>query len=464
MKRATYLYNICVALCVLAVCAASWSCGDDEAPAVKEEPETLFDEDYWGTSQDTIVTGPALDVTYYSATLQGRMLLTPSKLAQFSAWGVVLATHDDPLPEEDERTVYSKRKTQLFTVDVGGLDMGTRYYYRAFLREGKGGRMQLGRVFYFTTQDCKTRTLPATDVTSFQATLHASTGLKLNDARFKGSFGFLYTARQTDRPSLEVDPMVQGVVAEQDSAGNFVGRLDDLTPGQTYIFQAYVEIDGNYYFSDNVERLSTAVLEVSDSKQPVDMGGSVGWASMNVGASQPQDPGGYYAWGDPTGLITTVTRSDLPTDYYSICESEYDIARVVSGGSWRMPTFEEAQELIDNCRWNWTTWQGTQGFIVHSDETGNNIFLPAQGYMSVSGPYGTTPTRKEMGRDQAHPCAVFWTGSLVQEMQDYAYYIYIGPERNPRKPQVNVRTITQYTGIQLYYCCSVRAVHPKLKK
>ena len=34
---------------------------------------------------------------------------------------------------------------------------------------------------------------------------------------------------------------------------------------------------------------------------------------------------------------------------------QYDAATVNWGGSWRMPTRAEQQELIDDCTWIWTT-------------------------------------------------------------------------------------------------------------
>lgn len=33
----------------------------------------------------------------------------------------------------------------------------------------------------------------------------------------------------------------------------------------------------------------------------VDLGLSVKWATCNIGSSKPEDVGGFYGWGDPTG-------------------------------------------------------------------------------------------------------------------------------------------------------------------
>ena len=41
-----------------------------------------------------------------------------------------------------------------------------------------------------------------------------------------------------------------------------------------------------------------AVAEGSNGHDYVDLGLSVKWATMNLGAAKISDPGGYYAWGE----------------------------------------------------------------------------------------------------------------------------------------------------------------------
>lgn len=69
--------------------------------------------------------------------------------------------------------------------------------------------------------------------------------------------------------------------------------------------------------------------EVADA---VDLGLSVKWASHNLGASSPEEDGGLYGWGDPTG-----NRIDkyVPAAIYdkNISGTKYDIARVHWGGN-----------------------------------------------------------------------------------------------------------------------------------
>ena len=119
----------------------------------------------------------------------------------------------------------------------------------------------------------------------------------------------------------------------------------------------------------------------------VDLGLSVKWADHNVGATKPEDYGGLYGWGDPTGLKTTSTDSEYPSSekYASICSTDFDIAHIQWKGNWRLPTMSELDELHANCTFKWTTRNGIYGMLVTSNKagyTGNSIFLPAAGYRS----------------------------------------------------------------------------------
>ena len=126
---------------------------------------------------------------------------------------------------------------------------------------------------------------------------------------------------------------------------------------------------------------------ISTSKK-VDLGLSVYWAGWNVGASSPEDYGDYYAWGE------TTTKSIYTSDSYqyhngsrcinigsNISGTQYDVARAQWGGSWRLPTKAEMQDLKDRCTWIWTTYKGVPGYKV-TGPNGNSIFLPAAGYRS----------------------------------------------------------------------------------
>ncbi|MBQ0061503.1 MAG: hypothetical protein KBT15_07010 [Bacteroidales bacterium] len=133
----------------------------------------------------------------------------------------------------------------------------------------------------------------------------------------------------------------------------------------------------------------------------VDLGLSVKWATCNVGADKPEDYGGYYAWGE----TTTKSRYDWDNcfDCLDDCgeswsvykiggktkiepNSGHDTARQNWGGSWRMPTIKELEELNSKCIWKWTSKGGHNGYVV-TGPNGKSIFLPAAGfrYSTLSG-------------------------------------------------------------------------------
>ncbi len=123
----------------------------------------------------------------------------------------------------------------------------------------------------------------------------------------------------------------------------------------------------------------------------VDLGLSVKWATCNVGASNPEDYGNYYAWGE-TSTKETYDEDNCPTYGLSISQlqsqgyidsegnltSQYDAARANWGGTWRLPTEAELEELNNKCTWKWTTQNGVNGYKV-TGPNGNSIFLPAAG-------------------------------------------------------------------------------------
>ena len=116
----------------------------------------------------------------------------------------------------------------------------------------------------------------------------------------------------------------------------------------------------------------------------VDMGLSVMWATCNVGADSPGDYGNYYAWGEtePKQRYDEDNCETYNKEIGDIGGTNRDVAHVKWGGSWRMPTEAEFEELLDedNCTWEWTTQDGHSGYKVTSKKTGNRIFLPAVGW------------------------------------------------------------------------------------
>ncbi len=122
------------------------------------------------------------------------------------------------------------------------------------------------------------------------------------------------------------------------------------------------------------------------------------WADRNIGALSAEDYGEYIQWGDSierdncdithyiytkaddTNGFTYLGTSENHWEVYSIAGTEYDAARYRWGGSWKMPSRAQVNELRDNCTWTWSARNGVFGYEV--SRNGKSIFLPAGGYKS----------------------------------------------------------------------------------
>lgn len=151
-----------------------------------------------------------------------------------------------------------------------------------------------------------------------------------------------------------------------------------------------------------------AFIRNSAGAIPVDLGLSVLWAPWNVGAKAPEEYGNYYAWGDTEvrrpkyegyNADTYMGPESLPAAGVSGSDT-YDVAVVKwTDGNWRMPTRDEALELVNRCSWTEEQRNGINGWTVKGPN-GNTIFLPKGGRCVDS--------RFEQVGEVAH----YWQGSV----------------------------------------------------
>jgi hypothetical protein len=198
------------------------------------------------------------------------------------------------------------------------------------------------------------------------------------------------------------------IASNSSGDGTFSLTLYGLLVNTTYYYCAYLMIDSTYYYGE-VKSFTTKDCEA------VDLGLSVKWASCNVGATKPEEYGGYYGWADPTGTKTSTNVDDYPSANppSEISGTEYDIARAKWGGNWRLPTQADVQELISSCTWTLTTQNGVNGYKV-TGTNGNSIFLPAAGYRDGTGLYGVGTYGS------------YWSGTLCGSIATNAYNLGFG--------------------------------------
>ena len=154
--------------------------------------------------------------------------------------------------------------------------------------------------------------------------------------------------------------------------------------------QMQVETTDGQTHAYNIEEIKDVPMTDKAVTKPgnaVDLGLSVMWASCNIGATQPEEFGECYAWGETEEKESYTHRTYEfydGTGYFknigsNISGTQYDVARAKLGGTWRMPTADELQELCDKCTWRWTSHNGVFGYLV-TGPSGNSIFLPPTGY------------------------------------------------------------------------------------
>lgn len=184
---------------------------------------------------------------------------------------------------------------------------------------------------------------------------------------------------------------------------------EHLSPNETYYVRAFATNTAGTSYGEEIMFTTT---DPYNGYEYVDLGLPSGtkWATHNVGATSPEDVGMYYAWGDAKVKIQ-YSASNCNTYGKNIGEisgnEEYDIATINWGGAWRMPTADEARELIDNCSFVWDAVNNVAGAVV-TGPNGNSIFLPAGGFVT------------EVSVDFADSEGAYWTSS--PDPTDYYNY------------------------------------------
>lgn len=172
------------------------------------------------------------------------------------------------------------------------------------------------------------------------------------------------------------------------------------------------------------------------SCKSVDLGLSVKWADRNVGAKSPQDYGDYFAWGETepkseyswatykfcNGDSHKLTKYNSDPDYadsgYGVVDNKIklvqsdDAAHEKIGGKWRMPTWDDVEELLENTDWSPTTVNGVKGFLITSLKNRKTIFLPSAG-----GIEGKTP--RYVGTN-----ALYWCSEKASDEQTQAVILF----------------------------------------
>ena len=273
--------------------------------------------------------------------------------------------------------------------NITGLEYNTTYYVRAYAANANGVA-GYGEEVSFTTLE---KLLPTV------ATVTEVTDITVNSAKCGGEVTFdgnvVVTSRgicwsKTQNPTIEDNKTTNG-----SGVGFYTSYMANLEPNTQYYVRAYATNEVGTSYGEEVSFTTLAAYSpatgTSNGYGYVDLGLSVKWATCNVGATSPEDYGNYYAWGEtstkerydedncPTyGLSYSQLQSQGYIDGEYNLTTQYDAATTNWGGNWRMPTYAEQNELLNNCTWIWITINGVNGYKVVGPN-GNSIFLPPAG-------------------------------------------------------------------------------------
>lgn len=167
--------------------------------------------------------------------------------------------------------------------------------------------------------------------------------------------------------------------------------LDNLKPNTKYFYCACADVIDNFHGSRNMQLGEVKSFTTSFNNIPgeaVDLGLSVKWANRNIGANQPEDAGAGFYWGGTEPChksyhadwhdfsLTTLKNQGYIDDDDNLCPA-YDAATQIWGNEWRMPTWDELDELWKDCSRRRTTMNGEKVFLV-TGPNGNYIYMPAE--------------------------------------------------------------------------------------
>lgn len=248
------------------------------------------------------------------------------------------------------------------------------------------------------------------------------------------------------------------------TAGHYTARSlsEFATPGVYWntFNSKNITYDGRYFTNRDVGCPVRPVLlqekdpfivssEIIDGHEYVDLDLPSGtlWATVNLGASSPEESGCYYAWGDTIGY-TQEYDDKCNWENYVLCDkSQYllkkycdtptygkvdnlmelepvdDAATHLWGEKWQIPSYEQMEELFTKCKYEWTHLTGIDGSYIYgykmrSKSNNNYIFLPHNNH-SYYGGYGSRTLGSALY--PGSPFNVFFWGISENKLSQYGW-------------------------------------------
>lgn len=236
------------------------------------------------------------------------------------------------------------------------------------------------------------------------------------------------------------------------SLSGYGGKLDAINKQMTALLQALES--GNMSDKEAMAEVAKKIKELElnvgvgvpkETMEYVDLGlpSKIMWAKCDLGETSPEKYGDRYSWGETWTKWNSnyyyfddivegqYTKYDSRDKRYFL-EKEDDVAYLRLGEGWRTPTWNEVQELYDNCTVTASTLNGWPGVMFISKINNNYIFF---GYNTIGVKESRRWTSAVVERDPTMAKCLYFerddeTGKIVVKRDDYK-----------RKNQIPVRPV-----------------------
>ena len=223
-----------------------------------------------------------------------------------------------------------------------------------------------------------------------------------------------------------------------ESLGGYGGKLDAINTQMTALLQALES--GNMSDKEAMAEVAKKIKELElnagvgipkETMEYVDLGlpSKIMWAKCDLGGTSPEKYGDDYSWGETwtknwydyyyfTDIVEGQYTKYDSRDKRFFLDKEDDVAYLRLGEGWRTPTWNEVQELYDNCTVTESTLNGWPGVMFVSKINNNYIFF------GCNRKFGTLGGRR-------------WTSAVVESNPALAKCLYF--IRNDETNKIDVR-------------------------
>lgn len=230
---------------------------------------------------------------------------------------------------------------------------------------------------------------------------------------------------------------LDGIRKAIESLGGYGGKLDAINTQMIALLQALES--GNMSDKEAMAEVAKKLKELElnagvgvpkETMDYVDLGlpSKIMWAKCDLGGTSPEKYGDRYSWGETwtkwsndyyyfTDIVEGQYTKYDSRDKRFFLEKEDDAAYLRLGEGWRTPTWNEVQELIDNCTVTASTLNGWPGVMFISKNNNNYIFF---GYNTI----GVADSRR-------------WTSAVVESDPTLAKCLRI--ERDDKTGKIVVK-------------------------